>query len=234
MRACLDNNITAQRFLRAICSTYFLLSWVILAALSFVFIDKSLALFVHHHLNHLVDNIATDFTFLGYSGKYIIVFAIMFLAGRFVVKKPTLAKAGLLLLLAVIVPGLFCDILKMLLGRARPDMLYQHGMYGFYFLQIHARLWSFPSGHSTTIAGVMVALSLLLPRFWWAFISVAVIVALSRIIVAAHYLSDVMIGLYLGTVGTVWVYSFLQRDYKWIAKLCGADVVSELPSHSRF
>lgn len=113
---------------------------------------------------------------------------------------------GFYLLIAVIISGLTCDVLKIICGRARPQLFFSNQQYGFYFWQFHSRFHSFPSGHSTTIAALGTACSLMWPRTRWFFLLIITVVAISRVIVGAHYLSDVMIGVYLGFLVTYWLY----------------------------
>ncbi len=107
--------------------------------------------------------------------------------------------------LAASFPGVISHLLKILLGRSRPSELFSHHMYGFYFWQFHNNMWSFPSGHTTTISGVTTALSFLLPRLWGIFFAVCLLVAASRVILTAHFVSDVMAGMYLGFIITYWL-----------------------------
>ena len=57
---------------------------------------------------------------------------------------------------------------------------------------------SFPSGHAATAIGLAVALSILYPRGRWFFALLAVTVAACRVIVHAHFPTDVVAGLMLG------------------------------------
>lgn len=57
---------------------------------------------------------------------------------------------------------------------------------------------SFPSGHAATAAGLAVALAVLYPRGRWLFVGFAMLAALQRVEVQAHFLSDVLAGAALG------------------------------------
>ena len=103
------------------------------------------------------------------------------------------------------ISGIICDVLKGLLGRARPELLIssQH-LYGFYFWKFHAAYWSFPSGHSTVLGAYSMGLALLFPRFFWMFLVLGFLCASARILALDHYPSDVLIGFYLGAL-TAWI-----------------------------
>jgi membrane-associated phospholipid phosphatase len=57
--------------------------------------------------------------------------------------------------------------------------------------------WSFPSGHTANAVAVALALSSIWPRCRAAAAIFAVLVAASRIIITAHYVSDVVMGAFL-------------------------------------
>jgi len=69
--------------------------------------------------------------------------------------------------------------------------------------------YSFPSGHSITAFGVAVTISLFYPFLFPCLITLATLIAASRIILGMHFLSDVLAGSALG-VGLAFVsfYAF--------------------------
>jgi membrane-associated phospholipid phosphatase len=77
------------------------------------------------------------------------------------------------------------------------------GPQGFRWWGPRADYWSFPSGHSVTLAALAFALCVLYPRGRVAWIGAALLVGLSRIMLDEHYLSDVIAGFYIGLV-TAW------------------------------
>jgi lipid A 4'-phosphatase len=100
--------------------------------------------------------------------------------------------------IALAVPGIVADIVKPVFGRARPVLLFRENLFGFTWGNPHANAWSFPSGHSVTIAALAVALYAIYPPAWPAYALLALTVMASRIILDQHYLSDVIAGFYLG------------------------------------
>jgi membrane-associated phospholipid phosphatase len=106
--------------------------------------------------------------------------------------------------LAVGLPSLFASILKRLIGRARP--LRVDGV-DIYFAPFSWRVdyASLPSGHSTTAFAAAVALGALFPRarvILWIY---AGLIALSRVVLSAHYPSDVIAGAVVGACGALLV-----------------------------
>jgi len=101
--------------------------------------------------------------------------------------------------------------LKVIFGRARPDMLFNDQLYGFYGLQTHAQFWSFPSGHTTTVMGFVFGLCALFPRHCVAFILTGLIVVSTRILLTHHFLSDVLIASYLALLEVGLLYCIMWR-----------------------
>lgn len=106
---------------------------------------------------------------------------------------------------AVAVPGLFDTIVKRLIGRARP-------LVGGHLdpTQFHPFAWrseyaSLPSGHATTSFALLVAVSSLWPRARTYALIFALAIAVSRVVVTAHFVTDVAAGALVGTVGALMV-----------------------------
>ncbi len=114
--------------------------------------------------------------------------------------------------LAVAVSGLIEDILKPVVGRARPKLFFSEHVSGFTWFGPNANYWSFPSGHSLTAAALAFALCVLYPRWRWAWISCALLVGMSRVGLDAHHLSDVIGGFYIGVV-TAWALTAIFRRH---------------------
>ena len=114
-------------------------------------------------------------------------------------RDPLVWRAGYVFA-AVALPGLLADIAKPVFGRARPELLFQDQIFGFTWSGAHADHWSFPSGHAVTITALATALYALYPPLWPAYLLVALLVVASRVIIDAHYLSDVIAGAYVGFV----------------------------------
>ena len=104
---------------------------------------------------------------------------------------------------AIALPGLFVAVLKYLIGRARPlvrpdpdPFLYAP----FIWRADHASL---PSGHATTAVAALVAVSLIWPRLRVPFALYALVICASRVVLDAHYVSDVFAGAVVATVNVL-------------------------------
>jgi lipid A 4'-phosphatase len=103
---------------------------------------------------------------------------------------------------AVAAAGTAADILKVIFGRARPKLLFDAQFYGFTWFGWQADYWSFPSGHAATIVSLLTALAYLWPRQSLFYLLVGAIVAVSRVVVGAHFLSDTIAGAWLAVLTT--------------------------------
>ncbi|RDV01046.1 phosphatase PAP2 family protein [Undibacter mobilis] len=115
-----------------------------------------------------------------------------------------MVRAGFLFA-AVGLPGLFASLVKNMIGRARPGV--GGSINPFLFDPFH---WapayaSMPSGHGTTAFAALAAFGTLFPRARTALLIYAVIIATSRVVIRAHYVSDVMVSAAFGIVGVILV-----------------------------
>jgi membrane-associated phospholipid phosphatase len=138
---------------------------------------------------------------LGDSTAYLGVSGLLALS---LLRRPSLwGWRGWFMFASVAATGAGCILLKMLLGRPRPDAFIENGDWGFQFLQLQSDYWSFPSGHTTTAFGVASVAMLLWPRNGWIILLPALAVAVSRVVTGAHFPTDVLAGAWLGIAGTL-------------------------------
>ena len=91
-------------------------------------------------------------------------------------------------------------VIKLVLGRRRPRDDMEMGLYGFIPLAFNPDYNSFPSGHALTICCVAVIFTCVWPIWWPIWFAVAALLAVTRALLTAHFLSDVLIG---GGIGLI-------------------------------
>jgi membrane-associated phospholipid phosphatase len=116
-------------------------------------------------------------------------------------------KAAVMLLGATILSGLVGWLLRASAGRFRPINLDGANIWEFWRGFTTSRDLSWPSGHATLAFATAAALSYLSPRGRKIFIVIAVFCALSRVVMMAHFYSDVILG---GAIGWTLGWGFMR------------------------
>lgn len=173
------------------------MSTILLIVLSFFYFDKPVAYFFHAMNLKQQLPIVSWITHLGIGAVDMSGLCLMALFFRYVYRNQQWERRSWFLLLCVLIPNIICLILKLLLGRARPELLFEQSLYGFYGLHANSQFWSCPSGHTTTVAGLMFGLSIVFPRYIVAFILSGLVIIATRVFLTDHYLSDVLATAYL-------------------------------------
>ena len=104
--------------------------------------------------------------------------------------------------------------LKLIIGRRRPRDDMEMGLYGFTPLAFNPDYNSFPSGHALTICCVAVIFTCVWPLWWPVWFSVAALLGVTRALLTAHFLSDVLIG---GGIGLITAREVLMLGFPGFA-----------------
>lgn len=173
-----------------------------LGVAAFFLADARTALFFARIGGHPVHDLARAVSKLGLALPYYLLLAAGMLWSLKTHNRDRLIRfAGVTTALAA--AGLSGLVLKMVLGRPRPGFLFQGLETGFRFFQLDAYCWSMPSGHAATVFSLTGAVSVLFPRVGKWLVFPAALIAASRIVVTAHFVSDVFAGAAWGlAVGT--------------------------------
>jgi len=139
---------------------------------------------------------------VAYASYGVLLFAALLLGGWWLARRrasvPAMAAAlwapaGMLLALGVNQP------VAALVGEPRPDTLYPHIL----VLAQHGSDPSFPSDHAVMAGSVTAGLFLVSRRLGYGSALAAVLMALARVYVGAHFPQDVLAGLLLGATVTL-------------------------------
>jgi membrane-associated phospholipid phosphatase len=99
---------------------------------------------------------------------------------------------------AIAASGLTVDVVKAVIGRARPVRFAEGGPFGFHPFSFTYALNGFPSGHATTMGAALMVAALLSWTTAAPVFVLAALVAVSRVAIGAHYPSDVAAGFLFG------------------------------------
>lgn len=136
-------------------------------------------------------------------------------------------RAAVMLLSSAAMAGLLCSVIKWVSGRTRPyrgpaAFDWHPFVGGLKGLFSGPENLTFPSGHACLLFSMAACLSRLVPRWSLLFFSLATVAASFRVLVGAHYPSDVVAG---GIVGVVSVHLVVLIAEAWVGAKKGPAVV---------
>lgn len=177
--------------------------------------DQDIALAIRDGLSKETRRAFLPITELGKADWYLAFIVIAYVIGRFGFLRASplpvasawyaLSRAATFMAAGLGFAAVIVHVLKLSVGRARPKALFRDDFYGAEPFAFDLDLNSFPSGHSQTIWCLMTALILIFPRGWPLFVLWALTVSSSRIIVGAHFPSDVLMGSFIAILSVLFV-----------------------------
>jgi len=194
--------------------------YILLVLLSYLYIDRPLAEYlmsVDLRRNFHVLNL---FTQLGSFAPWLVLFFSAALYCRYLRPNRLWEERAWFLGSCVLLSSLICGLLKTGLGRARPEAWFSEQAWGFYGFHLKSSYWSLPSGHTTTIMTLAFSLSVVFPRHVLSFISIGLLVSLSRVLLVHHYLSDILSAAYLALLEVGLLVWFAQKK-SWFPLVVG-------------
>jgi undecaprenyl-diphosphatase len=184
---------------------------VLLVLLTMLWVDAA-AFRAAAHIPVWLNRAFNEFTDFGRSAWTLVPLGVLYLAtvalastrsGRFAYAALAAITVRLgFLFVAIGLPGLIVTVVKRLIGRVRPS---EFGPYAYAPLSWRADYASLPSGHTTAAFATLFAFGALFPRLrapLWAF---AVLIAVSRVVVSSHFVSDTIAGAACGALGAILV-----------------------------
>jgi len=119
------------------------------------------------------------------------------LAIAFAVGSKPWMRIFLAMLIALALAGMTTRATKIATGRARPSVKTEARWNG---PQLSSKYHAFPSGHTAASTAFFAALFLSRKKIGGPLLLIPILIALSRMIVGAHYLSDVTVAAILGVI----------------------------------
>jgi undecaprenyl-diphosphatase len=115
----------------------------------------------------------------------------------FVIGSKAWMRIFVAMLIALALAGVTARAIKIASGRARPSVKTEAQWNG---PQFSSKYHAFPSGHTASSTAFFVALFLTRRKSGAPLLLIPILIALSRMIVGAHYLSDVILAAILGVI----------------------------------
>ena len=187
-----------------------LVAGILLCGLS-LFFDEAISVWVKLHSVKLLNGFAR---FLSAYGDWpqLMVFAIVGLGIAALIRKQALVQLLVCMMISSSIAGALVNTLRLTSGRARPNYAEApqewNGLWhGKEFLLFNNKYHSFPSGHSAA-ASAFFGVPLFARRTYgrWTFL-IAIAIGWSRVYLNVHRLSDVLVGILIGTVTAYFVWA---------------------------
>ncbi|ABI83443.1 phosphatase PAP2 family protein [Francisella tularensis] len=187
---------------------------LIIAILSYNFLDIKFATLVHSSelFGTGISTIAA-FTSNIFSPKVwtvITAIATVICIYKHIVKKPS--QKLYIMSLSLIMTIIITTIVKVILARYRPEMLLFDNHYGFHFFSFKKAYNSMPSGHTALTFAGLLAIANFFEKKYITLIAIIIsgLVAVSRIIILDHFISDVIVAAYIGIFTYLWSKVFVE------------------------
>lgn len=168
-------------------------------------IDRRLAHFIYDRVSARQHRFLDKITHAAKAGHWLAV-SLIVLAATMLAQRLGHAGGGVTLLMrcslaflaSLALGSAILHVIKLVLGRRRPRDDIEMGLYGFVPFAFNLDYNSFPSGHSLTIMCVATIATCVWPALWPLWYAVALVLAGTRALLTAHFLSDVLIGAGIG------------------------------------
>lgn len=183
------------------------LFFVFFALISYFYLDRELLT----HLSPQLKPLSKALSLLIFPPLHLFLWGLLFIIAR--IRKSFWTLPLFETLISQCLSVAFVRVAKVIIGRARPDIYLKKGIYGFYGFEWNHHFHSFPSGHTLMIFTLATSLSLAFPRWRIPLFSLATLLALSRVFLAKHYLSDVMGTAAIGIVIATIVHLIIRRTH---------------------
>ena len=164
-------------------------------------IDDAVAAWAARYDAPLLDVVVGIINPIGSGVTLLVICFALALLGR-CLGRPRLHDASSLAALAFASAGLVEFTLKHLVGRPRPVAALAAGLADPSLAEID----SFPSGHATSVFAVATVFAAYYPRLRWPLYGVAAAIALGRVYLERHYVSDIVAGAAIGIAFAVYLY----------------------------
>lgn len=191
-----------------------------IALISVIFFDGPLAYYFKPQFGSTLHVLAAQLTDFAKAGPYFavsIVIAVLGYAASKIHKSRSQAwsdvmRWGFQALMSFLMSGVVVQLFKHILGRKRPYAVESLSPHEFHFFTANYEFHSIPSGHSQVMFTAATLLWLIWPKGGMVWFLAAGLIAMTRVITLNHWLSDILIGAYLGIAVTITTHRFFQKS----------------------
>ena len=176
-----------------------LIALILLALLALIaafFLDQANAIWINAHVSPELRRVMRIVSRVGDWPAHMIAGTIG-IAIAFAVGSKIWMRIFLAMLIALALAGLTTRAIKIATGRARPSVKTEARWNG---PQLSSKYHAFPSGHTAASTAFFVALFLARKKIGAPLLLVPILIAVSRMILGAHYLSDVTVAAVVGVI----------------------------------
>ena len=172
-----------------------------------LFTSKHIGIYTDTSQGKIFKNFFIQITTLGNSLWYflfsilIFIFSLIFFFKNKIKKTKEIRMLSLFVFFGLLITGIITQIIKHIIGRPRPNHVSEDGITNFNFFSLDSSFHSFPSGHTSTIYFICLVLCVISPKLKFFYFFLASIIALSRVVVEAHFLLDVFGGFVVSIIG---------------------------------
>ena len=170
-------------------------------------IDRWLAHFIYDHINARAHKALDSITHYAKAGHWLAAAVLALIVGgvlhHFHVLEARVAQLinySIAFIVSLVVGSAVLHVIKLVLGRRRPRDDMEMGLYGFMPLAFNLDYNSIPSGHALTICCVAMIFTCVWPMLAIVWFGIAALLAVTRALLTAHFLSDVLIGAGIGLI----------------------------------
>lgn len=185
---------------------------IVSASLSVFFFDHQISVsFSNEYFKEHYWQFFRTMTDLGLGEIYFSIAIGTYVTAKFLFKNDYYRKWSLNFFICLLTSGITLQLAKHIVGRQRPLQTVDFNPFVFQPFNFDWYFHSMPSGHSQVIFCAAALFSVAFPKWKWLWFVFATFIAFTRIATQQHWLSDAIIGAYIG-----WGVSFL--TLQWLSK----------------
>lgn len=185
--------------------------------LSAALIDPWLALFISRHRDSWLIHAAQWATDFGNAWRYLIGLTVLF-AGSYLFKNASQFRYRCVYVFVTIcASSIFTEALAIIVGRSRPRLLIEQGIYQLSLLNGFKPYDSLPSSHAASVLAFVFGAALVLPDARKVLFTYGLLLASTRILINAHYFGDIVAAAAVSGATALFLLRYLPEPRKVIS-----------------